>query len=66
MMYIVSSFLKLYLHPEMYKKKVYAFQVSLDLELLRLEKNSADVTHNYYLSKFMKYSFCFHSCCVGA
>ncbi|XP_036450077.1 HAUS augmin-like complex subunit 2 [Colossoma macropomum] len=26
-------------------------QVSLDLELLRLEKNSADVTHNYYLSQ---------------
>ncbi|KAM9467090.1 HAUS augmin-like complex subunit 2 isoform 1-T3 [Clarias gariepinus] len=26
-------------------------QVSLDLELLRLEKNSADVTHSYYLSQ---------------
>ncbi|XP_017568935.1 HAUS augmin-like complex subunit 2 [Pygocentrus nattereri] len=25
-------------------------QVSLDLEMLRLEKSSADVTHNYYLS----------------
>ncbi|KAK3537595.1 hypothetical protein QTP70_016991 [Hemibagrus guttatus] len=26
-------------------------QVRLDLELLRLEKNSADVTHSYYLSQ---------------
>ncbi|XP_062862831.1 HAUS augmin-like complex subunit 2 [Trichomycterus rosablanca] len=26
-------------------------QVSLDLELLRLEKNSADVTHNYHLTQ---------------
>ncbi|KAL6477993.1 hypothetical protein MHYP_G00138280 [Metynnis hypsauchen] len=26
-------------------------QVSLDLEMLRLEKTSADVTHNYYLSQ---------------
>lgn len=36
--------------------------MTLDLELLKLEKNSADVTHSYYLSKFCPLHFChFHS-----